>query len=154
MAQKVTVALEDDLTGGPAEETVRFAVDGTGYEIDLSATNARAFSKLLAPISSTRARPGGRRAAGPGGPRPAGSARVISGPGRKSMAWRSVSAAASRPAWPSSITPRAAGADTPRRCHARQASHRPVRGYERASGRRQRAVGLAGVAGVVCPGID
>jgi hypothetical protein len=28
---------------------VRFAVDGTGYEIDLSAKNARAFSKLLAP---------------------------------------------------------------------------------------------------------
>jgi Lsr2 len=28
MAQKVTVALEDDLTGGPADETVRFAVDG------------------------------------------------------------------------------------------------------------------------------
>jgi Lsr2 len=49
MAQKVTVALEDDLTGGPADETVRFAVDGTGYEIDLSAKNARAFSRLLAP---------------------------------------------------------------------------------------------------------
>jgi Lsr2 len=30
MAQKVTVALEDDLTGGPADETVRFAVDGAG----------------------------------------------------------------------------------------------------------------------------
>jgi len=49
MAQKVTVALEDDLTGGPADETARFAVDGTGYEIDLSAKNAAAFSKLLAP---------------------------------------------------------------------------------------------------------
>jgi nucleoid-associated protein Lsr2 len=40
MAQKVTVALEDDLTGGPANQTVRFAVDGTDYEIDLSAKNA------------------------------------------------------------------------------------------------------------------
>ena len=49
MAQKVTVVLEDDLTGGPADETVRFAVDGTGYEIDLSAKNAAAFGKLLAP---------------------------------------------------------------------------------------------------------
>ena len=49
MAQKVTVALEDDLSGGPADETVRFAVDGTGYEIDLSAKNAAAFGKLLAP---------------------------------------------------------------------------------------------------------
>jgi Lsr2 len=49
VAQKVTVELEDDLTGGPADETVRFAVDGTGYEIDLSAKNAAAFGKLLAP---------------------------------------------------------------------------------------------------------
>ena len=49
MAQKVTVTLEDDLTGGPADETVRFAVDGTDYEIDLSAKNAAAFGTLLAP---------------------------------------------------------------------------------------------------------
>jgi hypothetical protein len=49
MAQKVTVELEDDLTGGPADETVRFAFDGTGYEIDLSAKNATAFRKQLAP---------------------------------------------------------------------------------------------------------
>ena len=49
MAQKVTVALEDDLTGGPADQTVRFAFDGTEYEIDLNAKNAAASSKLLAP---------------------------------------------------------------------------------------------------------
>src|SRR5215831_1833151 len=49
MAQKVTVVLEDDLTGGPAEQTVRFAFDGTDYEIDLNAKNAAAFSKQLAP---------------------------------------------------------------------------------------------------------
>lgn len=60
MAHKVTVALEDDLTGGPADETVRFAVDGTDYEIDLSAKNAAALGKLLAPTSSTAARPGRR----------------------------------------------------------------------------------------------
>jgi 3-methyladenine DNA glycosylase Mpg len=45
MAQKVTVALEDDLTRGPANQTVRFALDGTDYEIDLSAKNAAAFGK-------------------------------------------------------------------------------------------------------------
>ena len=28
MAQRVTVALEDDLDGGPAEETVRFGFGG------------------------------------------------------------------------------------------------------------------------------
>ena len=49
MVQKVTVVLEDDLTGGPAEQTVRFAFDGTDYEIDLSAKNAAAFGKQLAP---------------------------------------------------------------------------------------------------------
>jgi len=48
MAQKVTVALEDDLTGGP-DETVRFAFEGTGYEIDLNAKNVAAFHKQLAP---------------------------------------------------------------------------------------------------------
>ena len=64
MAQKVTVALEDDLTGGPAKQTVRFAFDGTDYEIDLNAKNAAAFGKQLAPLSS--ARPQGR--AGTGSP--------------------------------------------------------------------------------------
>jgi hypothetical protein len=49
IAQKVTVVLEDDLTGGPAEQTVRFAFEGTDYEIDLSAKNAAAFGKQLAP---------------------------------------------------------------------------------------------------------
>src|SRR6266568_754098 len=50
MAPKVTVALEDDLDGGPADETVRFGFEGTDYEIDLSAKNARAFRKKLAPF--------------------------------------------------------------------------------------------------------
>jgi hypothetical protein len=50
MAQKVTVELEDDLNGGPAEETVRFGVDGSEYEIDLSKKNAAAFRRKLAPF--------------------------------------------------------------------------------------------------------
>jgi len=71
MAQKVTISLEDDLTGGPAEQTVRFAFDGTGCEIDLNAKNAAAFGKQLAPyIEHARkagrapARRPGRAAAG------------------------------------------------------------------------------------------
>ena len=71
MAQKVTVVLEDDLTGGPAEQTVRFAFDGTDYEIDLNAKNAAAFSKQLAPYLEHARRAGraqlrrsGRAAAG------------------------------------------------------------------------------------------
>jgi len=50
MAQKVTVELEDDLDGGPADETVRFGVDGSEYEIDLSAKNAAALRRKLAPF--------------------------------------------------------------------------------------------------------
>ncbi len=58
MAQKVTIALEDDLTGGPAVETVRFAFDGTGYEIDLNAKNGAAFRKQLAPYVEHARGPG------------------------------------------------------------------------------------------------
>jgi len=50
MAKKITVALEDDLDGGPAEETVRFGFGGMQYEIDLNKKNARAFRKQLAPF--------------------------------------------------------------------------------------------------------
>jgi nucleoid-associated protein Lsr2 len=50
MAQKITVALEDDLDGGPAEQTVRFGIGGTAYEIDLSNNNATAFRRQLAPF--------------------------------------------------------------------------------------------------------
>jgi hypothetical protein len=50
MAQRVTVALEDDIDGGAAAETVRFAFGGTDYEIDLSKKNASAFRKQLAPF--------------------------------------------------------------------------------------------------------
>ena len=50
MAQKITVTLEDDLDGGPADETVRFGLGGTDYEIDLSTKNANAFRRQLAPF--------------------------------------------------------------------------------------------------------
>jgi hypothetical protein len=50
MTVKVAVTLEDDLDGGPADETVRFGLDGRDYEIDLSATNARAFREHIAPF--------------------------------------------------------------------------------------------------------
>src|SRR5438046_1310642 len=50
MAQKITVALEDDLDGGPADETVRFGLGSAEYEIDLSKKNATAFRKQLAPF--------------------------------------------------------------------------------------------------------
>jgi hypothetical protein len=49
VAQKVTVILQDDLDGTPAAETVRFALDGVEYEIDLSEENARTFRRQLEP---------------------------------------------------------------------------------------------------------
>jgi nucleoid-associated protein Lsr2 len=47
MAKTVIVKLTDDLDGGDADETVRFGLDGTSYEIDLSATNAATLRDAL-----------------------------------------------------------------------------------------------------------
>src|SRR5215468_3259232 len=67
MATKMTVVLEDDLDGGPADETVRFGVGGAEYEIDLNKKNARAFRKQLAPFveHARRAGRGQRRSRTP-----------------------------------------------------------------------------------------
>jgi hypothetical protein len=48
MAQKHIVQLIDDLDGGEAAETVSFAIDGSSYEIDLSAKNAAKLRDTLA----------------------------------------------------------------------------------------------------------
>jgi hypothetical protein len=48
MARRTTVALVDDLEGGPAVETVRFAFDGQRYEIDLNAGNAAVLRQQIA----------------------------------------------------------------------------------------------------------
>jgi nucleoid-associated protein Lsr2 len=68
MATKITVALEDDLDGGPTEETVRFGLDGTDYEIDLNKKNAAALRKRLSPYveHARKAGRGPRRQAGRG----------------------------------------------------------------------------------------
>jgi len=50
MATKIAVALEDDLDGGVAHETVRFRIGGVDYEIDLSKKNATAFRAGIAPF--------------------------------------------------------------------------------------------------------
>lgn len=42
MALQVQIILVSDLDGGPADETVRFGLDGIIYEIDLSADEAAA----------------------------------------------------------------------------------------------------------------
>jgi Lsr2 len=64
MAQKVTVHLEDDLSGGPADQTVRFGFDGTDYEIDLNKKNAKEFGKQVAPFVEHARRVTGTRQRG------------------------------------------------------------------------------------------
>jgi hypothetical protein len=46
--QRVEVQLEDDLTGGPADETVEFGIDGKSYAVDLNARHAAEFRRQLA----------------------------------------------------------------------------------------------------------
>lgn len=58
MAQRVTVALEDDLDGGPADETVRFGAGTTEYEIDLNEKNAAKLRARLAPFAEHARRVG------------------------------------------------------------------------------------------------
>ena len=47
MAKKTVILLEDDLDGSEANETLNFAIDGVGYEIDLNERNAAEFRLLL-----------------------------------------------------------------------------------------------------------
>jgi hypothetical protein len=62
MAQKTIVQLIDDIDQGAAEETVSFALDGTSYEIDLSAKNAGKLRDALA-VYVANARRSGRSSA-------------------------------------------------------------------------------------------
>jgi Lsr2 len=48
VAQKIQTLFIDDIDGSAAEGTVRFALDGTEYEIDLNAKHAEALRKALA----------------------------------------------------------------------------------------------------------
>jgi hypothetical protein len=47
MAQKITTLFIDDIDGGTAEGTVRFALDGTEYEIDLNAKHSEELRSAL-----------------------------------------------------------------------------------------------------------
>ncbi|GAB3862002.1 histone-like nucleoid-structuring protein Lsr2 [Dactylosporangium cerinum] len=50
MARRSIEVLDDDLDGGPADETVRFALDGTHYEIDLNTINAAKLRAAVGPF--------------------------------------------------------------------------------------------------------
>ncbi|MHA7144984.1 histone-like nucleoid-structuring protein Lsr2 [Arthrobacter sp. TmT3-37] len=65
MAQRVQVELVDDLNGEEAQETVRFGVDGTDYEIDLTTENAEKLRSTLSEyVDKGRKAKTGRRGQG------------------------------------------------------------------------------------------
>lgn len=47
MARKVNVLLVDDIDGSDAEETIKFGLDGTHYEIDLNGDHAQELRRQL-----------------------------------------------------------------------------------------------------------
>jgi hypothetical protein len=58
VAKQIIHKLVDDLDGGDADETVKFALDGVQYEIDLSNGNANKFRELFAPYVAAGSRVG------------------------------------------------------------------------------------------------
>jgi hypothetical protein len=50
MAQSITIVLVDDIDGGPADETLRFEIGGSEYEIDLNEKNAAKLRQQLRPF--------------------------------------------------------------------------------------------------------
>src|SRR5262245_38423308 len=58
MARKVEVRLIDDIDGSQAQETVAFAVDGSSYEIDLSAKHASELRSYLEKFIASARRAG------------------------------------------------------------------------------------------------
>jgi hypothetical protein len=74
VAKQIIHKLVDDLDGGDADETVKFALDGVQYEIDLSDANAKRLREAFASYVGAGAKVarggvvvGGRAARGRGG---------------------------------------------------------------------------------------
>jgi nucleoid-associated protein Lsr2 len=66
VAQKITTLFIDDIDGGEADGTVRFALDGTDYEIDLNAKHSEELRSALGKYVSHARKVGGtaRRTSG------------------------------------------------------------------------------------------
>jgi Lsr2 len=74
VAQKIQTLFIDDIDGSAAEGTVRFALDGTEYEIDLNTKHADALRKALAKyVDAARRTTGGVRRAARSGRRASAS---------------------------------------------------------------------------------
>ncbi len=68
MAQKIQTLFVDDLDGSEAEGTVRFGLDGTHYEIDLSADQRRGAAERARALRQGRPEGHGRHP--PASPQP------------------------------------------------------------------------------------
>lgn len=62
MAQRISVVLEDDLDGSPADGTISFALDGRNYEIDLNNNNADRLRAAFRPFTAAGRRSKSRTA--------------------------------------------------------------------------------------------
>ena len=62
MATKVLTTLQDDFDGSNATQTIRFALDGIEYEIDVSDRNANRLRNSLGDFIAHGRKVGGRRA--------------------------------------------------------------------------------------------
>jgi|SRR5215207_10512743 len=61
MAKKTIVELTDDLDGSPADETMRLALDGGEFEIDLNKAHANELRAVLQPYVKAARRVNGRQ---------------------------------------------------------------------------------------------
>ena len=69
MAQKIQTLFIDDLDGSEADGTVRFGLDGTDYEIDLSTGHNEELHKVLPGYVAHARKAGGTARRGPRGRR-------------------------------------------------------------------------------------
>jgi hypothetical protein len=75
MAQHAQIVFTDDIDGSDAADTVRFGLQGTSYEIDLSKKNADKLAKILEPYVQAA-----RKASSSGSRRPAAGRSRAAGP--------------------------------------------------------------------------
>lgn len=87
MARETVTRLVDDLDGGVAHETVRFALDGHLYEIDLSSKNAKKLRSELSTFIAHGSRVNARRAAATATGRPARGGAVNADQNRAIREW-------------------------------------------------------------------
>lgn len=65
MARRIQVVIDDDISGGIADETVTFGIDGVTYEIDLNDRNAAKLRSALEPfVAAGRKVPAGSKRSG------------------------------------------------------------------------------------------